>query len=82
MAKEWTDDEVQKEIRDAIAIAREDGILKHVRGLHEKLDKLMTPENPEGEPTEGQPPPEGEPKDSNAQDKKQRRSLWWGDQNA
>lgn len=77
---DWTDDEVRKEINDAVRIAREDGILKHVRGLAERLDKLLA--GPDGHPpddTTGQPPPPSDPKPSGAKDQKKRRSLWWGE---
>jgi hypothetical protein len=78
MAKEWTDDEVQALISESVKIAKEDGIFKSVRDLHERLDRLFPPTGTTDEPTEGKPPPATDPKDSKDQAKK-KRSLWWGE---
>jgi hypothetical protein len=69
MAKEWTDDEVQKEIADAIAIVREDRFEKFAR---ETLGKGGNP-NPGDPPTPT--PPTGNPNDP----PKGKRGLWWGE---
>lgn len=72
---EWTDDDVRKEIREALKIAREDGIIKRLGQLEEKLTSLITPSSDDKD-TEGKPPPAKDPKPSN---EKPRKSLWWGE---
>jgi hypothetical protein len=68
-AKEWTDEEVQAEIREAVHIVREDRFEKFVRG------KVGGATPPAGGPT----PPPGKPGDPPAEPKPKRKALWWGD---
>lgn len=79
---EWTDDDVRKEIRDALKIAREDGLVKGLAEVRDMLAKLTA--GPDGHtddnPGDPKPPPAGDPKDSGDKTKKPRRSLWWGEQ--
>lgn len=69
MAREWTDEEVQKEIREAVQIVREDRIDKMLRTKFgsSSNDPANPPTNP---PTSG-----GNP---NPNDKK-KKSIWWGE---
>lgn len=70
MAKEWTDEEVQKEIADAVAIVREDRFEKFVRG---NMNQPPTNDSNKNPPNSG-----GTNPDPNAGNKK-RKSLWWGE---
>lgn len=71
MPKEWTDEEVQKEIADAVAIVREDRFEKFVRGnVSQQQNNPTKTNNP---PNSG-----GTNPDPNAGNKK-RKSLWWGE---
>lgn len=74
MAKQWTDEEVQKEIKDAIAIVREDRFETYVRG------RLGTPSgNPNDPPNPGNPG-NGDPNPNPSGDPpKAKKSLWWGE---
>jgi hypothetical protein len=66
MAREWTDEEVKKEIADAIAIVREDKILAFMRGNGPK---------PDNGPTNDPPPPNNNPNEP-----PKRKGLWWGEE--
>jgi len=68
--KEWTDEEVQKEIRDAIAIVREDRFETFVRG---KFPPSSDDKNG-GKDQSG----DGGNGGGNDPDKK-KKSLWWGE---
>lgn len=70
MAKEWTDDEVRKEIADAIQIVREDRFEAFVRSRTPPTNDPNSPPN--------SPPPSGGNNPDNGEQKK-RKSLWWGD---
>lgn len=80
MAREWTDEEVQKEIADAIAIVREDRFESFVRGRLAANES--EPNDPGTEPKSGKepktsPPPPKETVDPPA--KKKRSSLFFGE---
>lgn len=70
MAKEWTDDEVAEEIRNAVKIVAEDRLFK---GLSAKLSGQANPSgnNPNSPPN---PPPSGD----NPTPKK--KGLFWGEE--
>lgn len=71
MAKEWTDEEVQNEIREAIRIVREDRFETFVRG---RIAPPSNDQNGNGNPpTNNPPPPNGAP---GSEPKK--KSLFWG----
>lgn len=76
MAREWTDDEVRAEIREAIRIAKEDGIYRRIADLESKLSGRSDPTaDPSGkEPGEGDAPPKNPPKESQ---ETKRRGGWW-----
>lgn len=75
MAKEWTDEEVQAEIRAAVEIVRADREKARYLELHGKYGQTPTdPPNPSG--GTDPPPPKN---DGGDPPKKGRRSLWWGD---
>lgn len=67
MAREWTDEEVKKEIADAVQIVREDRLESFLR-------KRFTPTNDPDNPPPTPPPSNG---DNPPATKK--RGLWWGD---
>lgn len=73
--KEWTDEDVQTEIREAVRIVHEDRERATYRQLHEKYgqDNGGTPDPKDGK---NPPPPKEEPTEP---EKKKRRSLYWGD---
>lgn len=75
MAKEWTDEEVQAEIREAVRIVNEDRERATYKQLHERYGQK---DGSKDKPEDGkQPPP---PKDDGGEPPaKKRRSLWWGD---
>lgn len=76
MAREWTDDEVKAEIKEAVRIAKEDGIYTRIRNLESKLSGGSDPTaDPSGKkPGEGDPPPKNDPKESG---ETKRRGGWW-----
>jgi hypothetical protein len=69
-AKEWSDEEVQAAIKEAVHIVREDRFEKFVRG------KVGGATPPPGGPT----PPPGKPGDPPADPLPKRKSIWWGEQ--
>lgn len=69
MGKDWTDDEVQKEIADAVAIVREDRFSKWLK------ETLGSGGKPPANGPGGNPPPPGPDSDP----PKPKKSLWWGD---
>jgi len=75
--REWTDDEVKAEIREAVRIAKEDGVYKRITALESRLSGGNSdPANPTGKkPGEGDPPPKGDPK--NSAENPPRRGGWW-----
>ena len=75
---DFSAEDAKREIDAAVKILREDGIMVSLRGLAEKLDKLLPAEPKDDEPTEGKPPPKTEPKPSTEENT--RKSKWWGDQ--
>lgn len=71
MAKEWTDEEVQKLISESVNIVREDRERASYKTLHEKYGNAEPPAEPgEGDP----PPPKPEPNEP-----PKKRSIWWGE---
>ena len=69
MAREWTDEEVQKEIRDAVAIVREDRFEAFVRSTHTSNSDKDNPAIPSANPGNNDPAPSATKK----------KSLWWGE---
>ena len=70
-SKEWTDEEVQAEIKEAVRIVNEDRERATYAQLHERYG-----EKPKSDPKDGPPPPKN---DDPTPTEKKRRSLWWGD---
>lgn len=68
--KEWTDEEVQKEINDAIAIVREDRFETFVRG------KFPAPPN---DPSGGTGQSGNGGNGGGTDPPKTKKSLWWGE---
>lgn len=84
MSDGFSKEEIQAEIREAVRILREDGILGSLKGISEKLAKAFPDgnDNNDGNPDGGSgstPPPKTEPKAS-SDDTGKRKSKWWGDQ--
>jgi len=74
MAKEWTDEEVQKEISEAVQIVREDRIDTLIR------NRLSAPPSNSDKPENNPPPPSGSTNDGNGGNPPvKRKSLWWGE---
>ena len=69
MPKEWTDDEVKKEIADAIQIVREDRFEAFVRSR-------QSPPNDPNPPPNSPPPSGGNNPDNGGT--KSKKSLFWG----
>lgn len=74
MAKEWTDEEVTAEIREAVRIVNEDRERATYAQLHERYGQKPPPE---GDPKDGKNTPP--PKTDGTEPPKKRRSIWWGD---
>ena len=72
MAKEWTDDEVQAEIREAVAIVRADRLEKDIRA------RFSPPTNDPPNPGNGAPPSGGTNPDNDGKPPKRKGSLFWG----
>lgn len=71
MAREWTDEEVQKEISEAVQIVRADKIDSLIR------NRLSAkPDNENGD--KNNPPPSGGNDGNPANSGKKKGSLWWG----
>ena len=71
MAKEWTDDEVQSEISEAVRIVREDKFEAFVRNRQSsQSDNQNGNGNP---PSNNPPPPNGAPGSP-----PKKKSLFWG----
>lgn len=81
MAKEWTDEEVQAEIREAVRIVNEDRERATYAELHSRYGTKPEGEGDEGGGDEGdgktKPPPAKAPKTK--EEKTARKSLWWGE---
>ena len=71
-----TEDMVKKEIAAAIAIFKEDHIIKN---LGELRDRVFGNTPGGTSTTEGTPPPASDPPRESAGDKKKRKGLWWGE---
>lgn len=71
MAREWTDDEVKKEIAEAVQIVREDRLETFIRGRFASTNN--DPNNNPNTPTDSGG---GNPTDTGQKPKK---GLWWGD---
>lgn len=75
MAKEWTDDEVRSEIKEAIRIVREDRFESFVRGrLGNSSDNKDDKGNGSGNSGNGN---SGDGGTGNTSPKK--KGLWWGE---
>ena len=72
MPKQWTDDEVSEEIKNAVAIVREDRFEAFVRGMQGKTNS---------DPNSGndQSGNAGNGDGNNSAETKKKKSLWWGD---
>ena len=74
MAKEWTDEEVTQQIKEAVEIVREDRLESFLRG------RFGAPSNdPNGgnDPSKNDGKDGGNPNPDGSSNKK--RSLWWGE---
>ena len=71
MAREWTDDEVTKEIRDAVAIVREDRLETFLRG---RFGNQSDGKDDSGNAGTGQK------SDAGNGNPNKRKSLWWGEE--
>jgi hypothetical protein len=69
MAKEWSDEEVQNEIKEAIAIVREDRFEKFARSRIAPVDPAKS----------NAPPSGGTNEDPNAGAPKKSKSIFWGE---
>ena len=73
MAREWTDEEVQKEISDAVQIVRADKIDTLLR------NRLSAPSPNPNDPSNNPPSSSGDPGNPNpGNPPTKNRSLWWG----
>lgn len=70
--KEWTDEEVQAEIREAVRIVAEDREKETYAGLHSKYG----PKEGDADPGKVPPPPKEKTEDG---EKPKRKSMWWGE---
>jgi hypothetical protein len=75
MARKWTDEEVQAEIKAAVAIVNEDRERATYQALHGKYGQ--EPPKP-GNPNDPTPPPP-KPGDPDPEPAPKKKSLWWGD---
>lgn len=73
MAREWTDDEVTKEIRDAVAIVREDRLETFLRSRFTNSSDGKDDSGNAGT-DKGSDAGNGNPAGSKA-----KKSLWWGE---
>ena len=70
MAREWTDDEVQKEIRDAVAIVREDRLETFLRS---RFSNSTDDKDGTGDKS-------GDGKDNSGDgNSPKKKGLWWGE---
>ena len=75
MARKWTDEEVQAEIRTAVAMVAEDRDRAHYKTLHERFG-----DKPAGDPPkDGPTPPPAKDGDPTPEPTEKKKSLWWGD---
>lgn len=72
--KEWTDEEVQAEIREAVRIVHEDRERATYQQLHERYGQKPPPS---GDPKDDKTPPP--PKKDGEEPPKKRRSIYWGE---
>lgn len=72
MGREWTDEEVQKEISDAVQIVRADKIDTLLR------NRLSAPSPDPANPTNNPPPSSDNSGNSDPGNSTKRKSLWWG----
>ena len=82
MAKKWTDDEVEAEIKRAVQIVSEDRERATYASLHEKYGKSGSgdPSGSGDDPNgDGKDPKKGEGDPEPDLDAGKRRSLWWGE---
>lgn len=80
MARKWTDEEVQAEIRAAVAIVTEDRERAQYAALHERFGKDPAKDDPAKDPAkDGPTPPPAKDGDPEPEPTPVKRSLWWGD---
>lgn len=72
--KEWTDEEVQAEIREAVRIVHEDRERQTYQQLHERYGQKPSGSD---KPEDGKTPPPA--KDDAGEPPKKRRSIYWGE---
>lgn len=78
MARKWTDEEVQKEIRDAVAIVAQDRERAQYLALHERYGSKD--DSGKGDPPkDGPTPPPAKDGDPPPEPTEKKKSLWWGD---
>jgi hypothetical protein len=68
MGKEWTDEEVQEEIRNAVSIVRADRFERDIRS------RFTTADNGKNDPPNAPPPSSG----NGTENVKKKKSLFWG----
>lgn len=73
MAREWTDEEVTKEIRDAVAIVREDRLETFLRS------RFTNPADDKGNSGDAGTNPNSGAGNGNPSGTKAKKSLWWGE---
>lgn len=70
MAKEWTDDEVQAAIREAVRIVHEDRERATYKSLHERYGQ-------DGKTDDKTPPPPNNDDNQPPEPPKKKRTIWW-----
>ena len=71
--KEWTDEDIQNEIKEAVRIVSEDRDRVRYNELHSRFGNAEPPKPGSGEA----PPPKTE--DADPAEAKKSKSLWWGE---
>ena len=82
MAKKWTDEEVQEEIKNAVKIVQEDRERADYARLHERYGKAPEGDSGSGDSSNGdgkKAPPTKEGETEPPVESGGKRSLWWGD---
>ena len=77
MARKWTDEEVQAEIKAAVAIVTQDREKAQYLALHERYGSK---DDPGKDPAkDGPTPPPAKDGDPPPEPTEKKKSLWWGD---
>jgi hypothetical protein len=77
MVRKWTDEEVQAEIKAAVAIVNEDRERATYQTLHERFGTNNDPGNDSG--NGGPPAPPKKDADADPEPTAPKKGLWWGD---